>query len=47
MPEVRDRFPPMGAEAVGSTPEQFAARFRNDVEQYAKTIAAAGIPRSE
>ena len=47
LPDVRDRLPAMGAEAVGSTPEQFAKRFRADVEQYGKVIRAAGIPRAD
>jgi tripartite-type tricarboxylate transporter receptor subunit TctC len=47
MPDVKDRLPEMGADAVGSTPLEFTARFKKDLDQYARTIEAAGIPKSD
>jgi tripartite-type tricarboxylate transporter receptor subunit TctC len=45
--EVRERFPALGYEPVGSTPEDFAARFRRDVALYARVIREARIPLQE
>jgi tripartite-type tricarboxylate transporter receptor subunit TctC len=42
-PEIRDFMAKEGAEAVGSTPQEFAAYFRREVERYAKVIKAAGV----
>lgn len=47
LPELRQRLPQMGADPVGSTPEQFKARFLKDIDQYARVIEAAGIPKSD
>ena len=46
-PEIKQRLARMGAAPVGSTPDEFNARFRRDVAQYAKTIEAAGIRKAE
>jgi tripartite-type tricarboxylate transporter receptor subunit TctC len=35
----------MGNEPVGSTPEAFAAKFREDVARFAKLVKDAGIPQ--
>jgi tripartite-type tricarboxylate transporter receptor subunit TctC len=43
-PQVRDRFPALGYEPVGSTPEAFSARFGQDLALYARVIREAGIP---
>jgi tripartite-type tricarboxylate transporter receptor subunit TctC len=43
MPEIRERLPAMGNEAVGSTPEQFAAKYKSDVAQSATVVRQAGI----
>jgi tripartite-type tricarboxylate transporter receptor subunit TctC len=40
---VRERFVSDGAEPVGSTPEQFAAVIRADLNKWGKIIKAAGI----
>jgi tripartite-type tricarboxylate transporter receptor subunit TctC len=42
VPEIRDRFLALGAEPVGSTPEQFAAFYRNEVAKWAKVVKASG-----
>ncbi|MGE5116197.1 MAG: Bug family tripartite tricarboxylate transporter substrate binding protein, partial [Betaproteobacteria bacterium] len=41
---VRDRFPALGYEPVGSTPDEFAARFKSDIDLYARVIRDAQIP---
>jgi tripartite-type tricarboxylate transporter receptor subunit TctC len=47
VPDVRDRLPAMGNEAVGSTPEQFNAKYKSDIAQYAAVVKAAGIPPAD
>jgi tripartite-type tricarboxylate transporter receptor subunit TctC len=42
-PEARARYGAMGAETIGSTPEEFAKFIRAEIEQYAKVIKAAGL----
>jgi len=42
-PDLRERFAAVGAEPVGSTPEQFAERVRADTARWAEIIKAAGI----
>ena len=42
VPEVHDRFLALGAEPVGSTPEQFAAFYRNEVLKWAKVVKESG-----
>lgn len=44
LPEVKERLPAWGYEAVGSTPQQFAGKFRSDLLTYAKIIKEARIP---
>ena len=41
--EVRDFLVKEGADAVGSTPQEFAAFFRAEIDRYAQVIKAAGI----
>jgi tripartite-type tricarboxylate transporter receptor subunit TctC len=40
---TKDRLMSMGAEAVGSTPEQLAAKIKSEVARMSKVIKAAGI----
>lgn len=42
LPEIRDRFLALGAEPAGTTPEQFAAFFRNEVAKWAKVVKESG-----
>jgi tripartite-type tricarboxylate transporter receptor subunit TctC len=42
LPEMHDRFLALGAEPVGSTAEEFAAFFRNEVAKWAKVVKASG-----
>jgi len=44
---VRERFPALGYEPVGSTPEEFSARFRQDLALYARVIREARIPMQD
>ena len=44
MPDIAARLAGWGGEAAGTTPEQFAARYKSDIAKYAKIIKEAGIP---
>jgi tripartite-type tricarboxylate transporter receptor subunit TctC len=43
MPDVRARIEATGAQAVGSTPEQFAKRIHDDVDKWKRVAAAAKV----
>jgi tripartite-type tricarboxylate transporter receptor subunit TctC len=47
LPDVLARLRAGGNEAVGSTPEEFDARFRADIVKFAKIIADAKIPKQD
>ena len=40
--ETRSQFAKLGADVVGSTPQEFAAFVRRDIEQYAKIVKLSG-----
>jgi tripartite-type tricarboxylate transporter receptor subunit TctC len=40
--DIRDRFAAQGVEPVPSTPEQFAAMMKSELEKWRKVIAASG-----
>ena len=42
-PDIRERFAVLGAEPVGSTPEQFAALIKEDIVRWAKVVKASGV----
>lgn len=42
--DIRARLTELGLDAVGGTPEQFAAFIRQDIAKYAKIVKSAGIP---
>jgi tripartite-type tricarboxylate transporter receptor subunit TctC len=42
-PDVRERLGGLGAEPVGSTPEELAARIKADAARYARIAREAGI----
>jgi len=42
-PDVLERFTQVGAEPVGSTPEQFVERIRSDTAKWAEVIKAANV----
>ncbi len=41
--DVKQRFGDLGYEAIGDSPEQFAATIRADIEKFGRVIKAAGI----
>jgi tripartite-type tricarboxylate transporter receptor subunit TctC len=41
--DLRERFASVGAEAVGSTPEQFVERILSDTARWAEVIRAANV----
>ena len=43
LPDVREFMAREGAEPVGSTPQEFAAFFRSEVDRYARVIRSANI----
>jgi tripartite-type tricarboxylate transporter receptor subunit TctC len=43
LPDIKDRMATLGAEIVGSSPEQTAAIFKADVAKYTKVAKEAGI----
>jgi tripartite-type tricarboxylate transporter receptor subunit TctC len=43
LPDIRERITAQGFDMVASTPEQFAAQIRVEVEKWGKVIRAAGI----
>ncbi len=45
--DMRERWPAWGYEPVGSTPEQFAAKYKVDLATYARVIREAKIPLQE
>ena len=42
-PEIRHMFEPVGFEIVGSTPEDFAAKLRRDIDMFVKVARRANI----
>ncbi|HYK16129.1 MAG TPA: tripartite tricarboxylate transporter substrate-binding protein, partial [Burkholderiales bacterium] len=42
-PDMQARLAPLGAEPVGSTPEQFAALIKEDIARWARVVKASGI----
>jgi len=41
--DVTQRYAALGIDPVGSSPEEYAAQNRTDVEKYAKVVRAAGL----
>ena len=44
MPDVKGRLLAMGQELVGSTPEEFGAKYKADLAQFARVVKEARIP---
>ncbi|MFN7087251.1 MAG: Bug family tripartite tricarboxylate transporter substrate binding protein [Burkholderiales bacterium] len=42
-PEIRERLSAQGLEAIGSTPERYAAHLKEELAQYGRIVTAAGI----
>ena len=47
LPDVQERLRAGGNEGVGSTPEEFDAKFKADIAKFAKIIADAKIPKQD
>jgi tripartite-type tricarboxylate transporter receptor subunit TctC len=47
MPDVRARMDATANEVVGSTPQEFAVRYRADLARFAKVVKDAGIPQQD
>ena len=45
LPDIRQKLAAEGAEAIGNSPEEFAAQIRRDIERWEKVARAANIPR--
>jgi tripartite-type tricarboxylate transporter receptor subunit TctC len=45
MPEVKEQFTKVGAEAHASTPEELMSRLKSDIKKWNDVIDRAGIPR--
>jgi tripartite-type tricarboxylate transporter receptor subunit TctC len=43
IPEVREKLSSLGADPVGSTPEQFAAFIQAETKKWAKVIKDANV----
>jgi tripartite-type tricarboxylate transporter receptor subunit TctC len=43
-PEVKEKLQGMGSEIVGSSPEEFEARYKSDLARFAKVVKEAKIP---
>ncbi len=46
-PEVRDRLAPLGAEAVGTTAEEFTALLKTETDKWAQVVRGAGLFHSQ
>jgi tripartite-type tricarboxylate transporter receptor subunit TctC len=45
LPDIRQKLAAEGAEAIGNSPEEFAAQIRRDIERWEKVARAAKLPR--
>lgn len=46
-PEVRERLAPLGAEAVGTTAEEFTALLKTETDKWAQVVRGAGLFHSQ
>lgn len=44
LPDIIERLPVWGGEAVGSSPEEFSKRYRADIARYGKVVREAKVP---
>jgi tripartite-type tricarboxylate transporter receptor subunit TctC len=47
MPDINEKMPVWGGDAAGTTPEAFAAKFKEDIARYAKVIKQANVPPAD
>ena len=43
LPDIQQRLAALGFAAVGSTPDEFAAQIKADIEKWSKVVRDAGI----
>ncbi len=43
MPDVKQKFAAQGVDVIGSSPEQFAAYIKEQMEEWGKVVKAAGV----
>ena len=43
MPDIKSRFSELGLEAAASTPEDFGAFIRSEIQKFAKLAKLAGV----
>jgi tripartite-type tricarboxylate transporter receptor subunit TctC len=43
LPEVAQRFQSLGIDPVGNSPQEYAARIRNDYERYGRVVKSSGV----
>jgi tripartite-type tricarboxylate transporter receptor subunit TctC len=46
-PDIKERMPTWGYEPIGSSPEQFAVQYQDDIRAFAKVVKDARIPMQE
>jgi tripartite-type tricarboxylate transporter receptor subunit TctC len=46
-PEVHARITKEGAIPIGSSPDKFSARFKNEVEKWARVVQSAGLATAQ
>lgn len=44
LPDIIERLPTWGGEAIGSSPEEFSKRYRADIARYGKVVREAKVP---
>ena len=42
--DVKDRIKTLGYDEIASTPEDFAAQVKNDVERWSEVVKRANVP---
>jgi tripartite-type tricarboxylate transporter receptor subunit TctC len=47
LPEIIEKMPVWGGESAGTTPEAFAAKYRDDIARYARIIKSANVPLAD
>ena len=43
MPDVKQKFAAQGVDVISSSPEQFAAYIKEQMEEWGKVVKAAGV----
>jgi len=43
LPDVKERLPTLGFEPIGSTPEEFEAQIKAEIEKWARIVRDANV----